>query len=136
MAITDHTDLNIFNEAHACALDVFRITRTLPDDERYRLSDQSIRSSRSPCGSIAEAFRKRHYRLQFENKILDAEAEVAETRVWLAFMRDLGMVPAEIIDPLDERYKKLLSRLTNTRLTAPSWCQFHPRKAKPQESQG
>ena len=64
---------------------VFRLSKGFPAEERYSLTDQIRRSSRSVSANLAEAWRKRRYRAAFISKLSDAEAEAAETQVWLEF---------------------------------------------------
>jgi four helix bundle protein len=64
---------------------VFAQTKTFPKEERYSLTDQVRRSSRSVCANITEAWRKRRYEAAFVSKLNDAETEAAETQTWLQF---------------------------------------------------
>lgn len=68
-------ELRVYQTAMQVAMDVFEMTRVFPVEERYSLTDQIRRSSRSVCANIAEAFRKRHYPAHFTSKISDAESE-------------------------------------------------------------
>jgi len=61
---------------------VFRISKSFPAKEKYSLTDQVRRSSRSVCANIAEAWRKRRYKAAFISKLNDAETEATETQVW------------------------------------------------------
>ena len=67
----------------AAAVHIFEISKRFPVEERYSLTDQVRRSSRSVCANIAEAWRKRRYPGAFVSKLKDAEAEAAETELWL-----------------------------------------------------
>jgi four helix bundle protein len=80
-----HTDLEVYERAFAGAMKLFSATKAFPGEERYSLTDQIRRSSRSVCANLAEAWRKRRYQAAFISKLSDAEAEVAETQVWLQF---------------------------------------------------
>ena len=64
---------------------IFEVSKRFPSEEKYALTDQIRRSSRSVCANLAEAFRKRLYPAHFVSKITDADAENSETRVWLEF---------------------------------------------------
>jgi len=64
---------------------IFELTKGFPAEERYSLTDQIRRSSRSVCANVAEAWRKRRYAGAFLLKLSDAEAEAAETQTWLEF---------------------------------------------------
>ncbi len=68
-------DLVVYRKAFDAAMEIFEITRTFPKEERYSLTDQIRRSSRSVCANIAEAWRKRRYRAVFVNKLSDSAQE-------------------------------------------------------------
>lgn len=65
--------------------DLLGYQKAFPKEETYALMDQIRRSSRSTCSQIAEAYRKRRYPNHFISKLTDADAENAETQVWLDF---------------------------------------------------
>jgi four helix bundle protein len=85
-----HGDLRVFQLAHKLAMEVFFESRTLPVEERYSLTDQIRRSSRSVASNIAEGLRKRRYQRMFISKLSDSDAEASETQVWLYFAKDCG----------------------------------------------
>lgn len=66
-------------------MEVFELTKSFPIDEKYSLTDQIRRSSRSVCANMAEAYRKRSYLKHFISKLTDSDAENSETKVWLDF---------------------------------------------------
>lgn len=66
-------------------MEIFYLTKSFPPDERYSLTDQIRRSSRSVCANIAESYRKRRYINHFISKLTDSDAENSETNVWLEF---------------------------------------------------
>ena len=69
-----------------------RLTATFPPKEERRLTDQLIRSSRSVCANLAEAYGRRDYRKHFLAKLTDAVAENYETQVWLDVALDRNYV--------------------------------------------
>jgi four helix bundle protein len=81
---------------------LYKISKQFPDIERYELTCQMRRSSRSVCSSIGEAWRKRRYRAHFISKLSDAEMEAEETRVWLQFGLACGYLTPECTSELDE----------------------------------
>jgi four helix bundle protein len=83
--IVRHTDLEVYQRAFAAAMKVFDLSKSFPPEERYSLTDQIRRASRSVCSNLAEAWRKRRYEAAFVSKISDSEAEAAETQSWLQF---------------------------------------------------
>jgi len=89
--IQRHIDLEVYQLAYQAAIWIFNLTKKLPIEERYSLTDQIRRSSRSVCANIAEAWRKRRYQAAFINKLNIAEAEAGETQVWLIFVFSVDM---------------------------------------------
>lgn len=77
-----------FKKAYKLAMEIFEVSRDFPKEERYSLTDQIRRSSRSVCTNIAEAYRKRRYQAHFISKMSDADMENSETGVWLNFAFD------------------------------------------------
>ena len=80
-----HTDLEVYKLAFGLAMRVFELSKLFPPEERYSLTDQMRRSSRSVCANLAEAWRKRRYEAAFISKLGDSEAEAAETQTWIQF---------------------------------------------------
>ena len=80
-----YKDLIVYQKAFALAMKIFQLTKKFPKEERYSLTDQFRRSSRSVCSCLAEAYRKRKYQPYFVNKITDADSENSETEVWIDF---------------------------------------------------
>ncbi|BAZ03320.1 S23 ribosomal protein (plasmid) [Tolypothrix tenuis PCC 7101] len=60
-AITNHRDLKVYQMAFDAAMKIFEVSKKFPVEERYSLTDQIRRSSRSFCANLAEAWRKRRY---------------------------------------------------------------------------
>lgn len=83
--IRKHSDLEVYERAFDLAMRVFELSKRFPMEERFSLTDQIRRSSRSVCANLAEAWRKRRYQAAFVSKLSDSETEVAETQVWLQF---------------------------------------------------
>ncbi len=80
-----HRDLVVYQIAFQSAMDIFEISKKFPSEERYSLTDQIRRSSRSVCANLGEAWRKRRYKAAFIAKLSDSESEAAETQIWLEF---------------------------------------------------
>ncbi len=78
-------DLIVYQKAFNLAMEIFEISKSFPKEELYSLTDQIRRSSRSVCGNIAEAYRKRQYPKHFASKLSDSDGENSETLVWLEF---------------------------------------------------
>jgi four helix bundle protein len=88
-------DLKVYQQAYQLGKSIFEESRSFLNEERYALTDQIRRSSRSVAANIAEGFRKRQYPRMFVSKLADADGEIAETQVWLDFARDCGYLPVE-----------------------------------------
>ncbi|BAY42379.1 S23 ribosomal protein (plasmid) [Nostoc sp. NIES-2111] len=84
-AIKNHKDLRVYQTAFDAAMKIFEVSKKFPVEERYSLTDQIRRSSRSICANLAEAWRKRRYEGAFVAKLNDCEAEAAETQTWIEF---------------------------------------------------
>ena len=76
-------DLEVYQLARKLSLDIFKYSRNFPKEERYSLTDQIRRSSRSVGAQIAEAWAKRRYKKHFISKLTDADGEQQETRHWI-----------------------------------------------------
>ena len=90
-----YKDLLAFKKGYELAMEIFSITKRFPSEEKYSLTDQVRRSSRSVCTNIVEAYRRRRYKDYFISKLNDAETENAETQVWLDFSKDCKYITEE-----------------------------------------
>ena len=95
MKYSGYRDLKVYKLAYRLAMDIFEITKTFPNDEKYSLVDQMRRSSRSVPANIAESWKKRLYPKMFISKIIDAAGEAGEAEVWLDFSKDSGYLKRE-----------------------------------------
>ena len=86
--MSGYKDLMAYKKAKELADAIFEVSKKFPPEEKYSLTDQIRRSSRSVCACIAESYRKRKYPAHFVSKLTDADTENAETEVWLDFARD------------------------------------------------
>ncbi|MCG3149348.1 MAG: hypothetical protein PCFJNLEI_02808 [Verrucomicrobiae bacterium] len=111
MLIKTFRELEVYRGAMELTMEFFRITKPFPSEERYSLTDQIRRSSRSVCANLAEAWRKRRYTAAFISKLNDAEAEAAETQVWLEIAHRSGYLQESDFKRLDEAYEKVLGQL-------------------------
>ena len=109
--IKNHKELDVYKMAMSASMEIFEITKGFPVEERYSLTDQIRRSSRSVCANIAEAFRKRRYEKAFISKLSDSEAEAAETQVWLEFALKCNYISIETNSNLDEEYNHIIGKL-------------------------
>jgi four helix bundle protein len=107
MSYGGYKDLRAFQLSYKLAMDIFETTKTFPKEERYSLTDQIRRSSRSIPTNISEAWKKRLYPKMFVSKIIDAAGEAGETEVWLDFAKDTGYLQKDRYDELVSGYNEL-----------------------------
>lgn len=116
-------DLKVYQLAFDAAMEIFEITKGFPKEEKYSLTDQIRRSSRSVCSNIAESWRKRKYKAMFINKLTDAWQEAAETQTWLEFSLRCDYIKKEKFDKLDDKYEHIFAMLINMERKAASFCE-------------
>ena len=85
-------DLIVYQKAFNLSIRIFNLTRTFPKEEKYSLTDQIRRSSRSVGANIAEAWPKRRYVKAFIAKLIDAQSAACETIHWLDEIQALGHI--------------------------------------------
>ena len=111
MTAKDFRELRVYQLAFETAFQVYQVTKTFPADERYSMTDQVRRSSRSVCTNIAEAWRKRRYPNNFVSKLSDADTEAGETVVWLDIALRLGFVSTATHNTLADHYDHICRQL-------------------------
>ena len=121
MKITSHRELEVWREAMDLAMEVFILSKAFPIEERYSLTDQVRRSSRSVPANLAEAWRKRRYEAAFVSKLNDAEGEAAETQTHLEIALRCGYLGSPQAASLDGRYETLLARIVTMSLHPEKW---------------
>ena len=119
--IATHKDLRVFQTAFKAAMEIYRLSKLFPVEEKYSLTDQVRRSSRSVCANLAEAFRKRRYPKNFVSKLSDCEAEAAETHVWLDFALAYDYVTIEEYEKLYKEYDMILGMLVRMIVEPEKW---------------
>jgi four helix bundle protein len=120
-SIRHFRELDVYKLAAITAINIFEITKKFPVEEKYSLTDQIRRSSRSVCANIAEGWRKCRYPAAFVAKLSDAEAEAAETEVWLEFALRCGYIDEEAFEILDQQYEHILGKLVNMIMHPDQW---------------
>lgn len=93
--IHSHKDLDVFHLGYTLAMKIFELSMSFPKEERYALTDQVRRSSRSVCSNLVEGFAKRRYEATLKNYLNNSLGEAEETKLWLHFALDCGYLPAE-----------------------------------------
>jgi len=116
-----HTDLEVYKRAFAAAMRIFELTKAFPKEERYSLTDQIRRASRSVCANITEAWRKRRYEGSFVSKLTDSDAEAAETQTWLQFAVECEYLDRNVAAELYREYDAILGMLVRMMKDAQQW---------------
>lgn len=97
----DFKELIAYKKAFKLAMDIFEISKSFPKEEKYSLTDQMRRSSRSVCANTAEAYRKRSYVRHFLSKLTDSAGENSETIVWLNFAFACNYISKETYERME-----------------------------------
>lgn len=103
MAAQTFRDLTVYKKAFGLAMENFKESKKFLSEEKYCLTDQVLRCSRSVCATIGEAYRKRQYKAHFVSKSSDADMENTETRVWLDFALACEYISLETWKICDEK---------------------------------
>ncbi len=119
MQISSAKELKVYETAYDLAMKVFDVSKSFPPDERYALTAQIRRSSRSVCLNLREAWAKRRYEAHFVSKLTDCDGENSETDSSLDFARDCDYISqeqhAELVGLCREIGKMLGSMINNPR---------------------
>ncbi len=121
-AIRSFRELRVYQRAYQAALRVYEFSKRFPAEERFSLTDQIRRSSRSVCANIGEGWRKRRYEKSFVFKLSDADGEACETTIWLDFAQDHGFITKEEHEELTDVYDHIEAELTNMMTSPHKWC--------------
>lgn len=111
-------DLTVYKKAFSLSMDIFEISKKFPTEEKFGLSSQIRRSSRSVCSSIGEGYRKRRYEAHFVSKTSDADMENSETSVWIDFAYECKYIDETTKNSLNEKAAEI-GRLLNHMMENP-----------------
>jgi len=123
-----YKDLKVFQLSYKLALEIFQATKSFPSEEKFSLTDQIRRSSRSITANIAEAWKKRIYPKMFVSKIVDAAGEAGETEVWLDISKDSGYLSIEKYEDLISAYDEVNRMLFGMVEKPEKFCTFSTKK--------
>ena len=115
-------ELEVYKMAFSKAMEIFEITKNFPPEEKYSLTNQIRRSSRSVCSNLAEGWRKRKYKAVFVNKITDSMQEASETQTWLEFSFASNYIDKSKFDELDNSYEDIIKMLNSMEMNADRFC--------------
>ena len=120
--VNSFKELIVYQKAYKLAMEIFEISRDFPKEEKYSLTDQIRRSSRSVTSNIAESWAKKRYLKLFVSKLIDSLGEEYETESWLDYSKDCKYIQKEthekILREYDEVRKMLISMINNPE----KWC--------------
>lgn len=120
--VNSFRDLIVYQKAYTLAMEIFELSKSFPKEEKYALTDQIRRSSRSVTSNIAESWAKKRYVKAFVNKLTDSLGEEYETEVWLDYSRDCdyitSLMHSDIMIKYDEVRKMLIAMLNHPE----KWC--------------
>jgi four helix bundle protein len=115
----DFRELLAYQKAFSLAMEIYNVSKSFPSEEKYSLTDQIRRSSRSVCANIAEAYRKRRYVNHFISKLTDSDGENSETNVWLEFALNCDYITNEQFQTLNEKTLEI-GKLINYMINNPN----------------
>jgi four helix bundle protein len=119
MQINSTKELKVYEAVHDLAMKIFEVSKHFPPDERYALTTQIRRSSRSTCLNLREAWAKRRCEAHFVSKLTDCDGENSETDSSLDFARDCQYITqeqhADLVALCREVGKMLGSMINNPR---------------------
>jgi len=121
-------DLDVYKLAFEWQQKVFEFSKAFPADEKYSLTDQIRRSSRSIGANICEAWRKRQYPAHFKSKLSDSDGEAEETCHWLRTAVACKYLDHDIGSEIAEQYAQISAMLNTMINNAESWCKSSKRK--------
>src|SRR5690349_13287946 len=102
MAVKSAKELRVYAAAYQLAMQIYEISKRFPSEERYALTSQIRRSSRSICMNLREAWAKRRFRAHFVSKLTDCDGENSETDTSLDFAKDCGFITTDEHHQLSE----------------------------------
>lgn len=115
----DFKELLAYKKSFELAMEIFELSKDFPKEERYSLTDQIRRSSRSVSANIAESYRKRRYVNHFISKLTDSDAENSETNVWLEFSLKCNYINQDSFDLLNTKSVEI-GKLINYMINNPN----------------
>ena len=122
MYIKSAKELDAYKLAYEQAMDIFHISKSFPKEERYSLTDQIRRASRSVCSNLKEAWAKRRYVAHFTSKVTDSDGENSETETWIDFAKDCQYITLDDHGRLIKRNQRVGQMLGNMINKANLFC--------------
>jgi four helix bundle protein len=107
MSIQSVRDLKVYSKSFDLAMEIFKIVKDFPSEEKFSLSSQIVRSSRSVSANIREGYAKRFYDQVFIRHLVDSLGSSEETRCWLEFAYQCKYIDQNTFDELDQAYSEV-----------------------------
>jgi four helix bundle protein len=120
--IESFKDLIVYQKAYKLAMEIFNISKSFPKEEKFSLTDQIRRSSRSVTSCIAESWSRRRYEKSFINKLIDSLGEENETETWLDYSRDCQYIQDETHERITKEYNEVRKMLISMINNPDKWC--------------
>jgi len=118
MQIKSAKDLTVYKKAYSLAMEIFEISKSFPKEEKYALTGQIRRSSRSVCLNLREAWAKRRYEAHFISKLTDCDGENSETDSSLDFAKDCGYINDDVHKKLTNKNREI-GKMLGSMITNP-----------------
>jgi four helix bundle protein len=115
-------DLIVYQKAYRMSMEIFEISKYFTKEEKYSLTDQIRRSSRSVTSNIAESWSKKRYVKSFVNKLTDSLGEEYETETWLDYSRDCKYISYEVHERVTSEYDEVRKMLISMINNPEKWC--------------
>jgi four helix bundle protein len=122
MYIKNAKEMDVYKLAYEQAMDIFFMSKSFPKEEKYSLTDQIRRASRSVCGNLKEAWAKRRYVAHFTSKLTDCDGENSETETWVDFAKDCQYITLDDYKRLVDRNHRVGKMLGNMLNKAEIFC--------------
>ena len=106
----NYEELNVFKESHKFVLEIYKITETFPNEEKFRLVDQLIRASYSIPSNIAEG-NSRNTTKDYINFLYNARGSANEIKYFLLLSKDLGYISVKRYLELKTKIEDIIKML-------------------------
>lgn len=112
--IKSYEDLEVYERSYQVAMEIFWRSKDFPQEEKYSLTSQVVRSSRSISSNITEGWAKRDYEKYFKQHLIHALGSNAETKNWINFAKDCNYLDEEEFNEFGKELEiigKMLTKL-------------------------
>jgi four helix bundle protein len=120
--VNSSKDLIVYQKAYYLAMEIYEYSKSFPKEEKYSLTDQIRRSSRSVTSNIAEAWARKKYPRSFVSKLIDSLGEEYETETWLDYSKDCQYLKSETCMELSDGYAEVRKMLISMIANPDKWC--------------